>query len=164
VRLLPPATEEFYGVVRQFFSIRFAPNNILRLRQKSFAAFGGEILSLRGCVKSLFMALRAKFKFETDVFFMILRSKIMKNTSVLKEYSAAEGGKNLFTQPLKMIIWREAPKKYFSHNPCGRMRCARTRTPHTPTRGDIPCLFLAAFFFFLRFSSIAVRLNGAESF
>jgi hypothetical protein len=45
------------------------------------------------------MALRAKFKFETDVFFMILRSKIMKNTSVSKEYSASEGGKNLFTQP-----------------------------------------------------------------
>ncbi|MEY4133887.1 MAG: hypothetical protein RL386_237, partial [Bacteroidota bacterium] len=41
------------------------------------------------------MALRAKFKFETDVFFMILRSKIMKNTSVSKEYSAAVGGKNL---------------------------------------------------------------------
>jgi hypothetical protein len=46
------------------------------------------------------MALRTKFRFETDVFFMILRSKIMKNTSVSKEYSAAAGGKNLFTQPL----------------------------------------------------------------
>jgi len=46
------------------------------------------------------MALRTKFKFETDVFFMILLRKIMKNTSVSKEYSAAEGGKNLFTQPL----------------------------------------------------------------
>ena len=45
-----------------------------------------------GCVKSLFTALRAKFKFETDVFFMILLRKIMKNTSVSKEYSAAEGG------------------------------------------------------------------------
>ena len=44
------------------------------------------------------MALRAEFKFETDVFFMILLRKIMKNTSVSKEYSAAEGGKNLFTQ------------------------------------------------------------------
>ena len=44
------------------------------------------------------MALRAKFKFETDVFFMILRSKIMKNTSVSKEHSAAEGGDRLFTQ------------------------------------------------------------------
>ena len=54
------------------------------------------------------LALRAKFKFETDVFFMILRSKIMKNTSVSKEYSAAVGGKNLFTQP-QIIIWREAP-------------------------------------------------------
>ena len=44
------------------------------------------------------MALRAKFKFETEVFFMILRSKIMKNTSVSKEYSAAEGGRTLFAQ------------------------------------------------------------------
>jgi hypothetical protein len=32
---------------------------------------------------------------------MILLRKIMKNTSVLKEYSAAKGGKNLFTQPLR---------------------------------------------------------------
>jgi hypothetical protein len=47
------------------------------------------------------MALRAKFKFETDVFFMILLRKIMKNTSVSKEYSAVVGGKNLFTQPLR---------------------------------------------------------------
>jgi hypothetical protein len=35
--------------------------------------------------KRLFMALCAKFKFETDVFFMILRSKNMKNTSVSKK-------------------------------------------------------------------------------
>ncbi|MFZ4426812.1 MAG: hypothetical protein ACOYOO_06610 [Saprospiraceae bacterium] len=55
----------------------------------------------RTAVKRLFMALRAKFKFETDVFFMILLRKIMKNTSVSKEYSAAEGGKNLFTHPQK---------------------------------------------------------------
>ena len=48
------------------------------------------------------MALRAKFKFETDVFFMILLRKIMKNTSVSKEYSAAAGGKILFTQPLSI--------------------------------------------------------------
>ena len=49
------------------------------------------------------MTFRAKFKFETDVFFMILRSKIMKNTSVSKEYFAAEGGENLFTQPPDQI-------------------------------------------------------------
>jgi len=70
-----------------------------------FAAASGEICFRWCCVKSLvlckkvFAALRAKLKFETDVFFMILRSKIMKNTSVSKENSAAEGGKNLFTQP-----------------------------------------------------------------
>ena len=55
------------------------------------------------------MALRAKFKFETDVFFMILRSKIMKNTSVSKEYFAAAGGKRLFTQPQPRCL-----KIYFS--------------------------------------------------
>ena len=59
------------------------------------------------------MALRAKFKFKTDVFFMILRSKIMKNTSVLKENSAAEGGKRLSTQP-RTFIWRGAPNKSLS--------------------------------------------------
>jgi len=46
------------------------------------------------------LALRAKLKFKTDVFFMILLRKIMKNTSVSKEYSAAAGGKILFTRPL----------------------------------------------------------------
>jgi len=51
-------------------------------------------------LKKIFSALRAKFKFETDVFFMILLRKIMKNTSVSKEYSAAVDGKRLFTQPL----------------------------------------------------------------
>ena len=49
------------------------------------------------------MALRAKFKFEADVFFMILLRKIMKNTSASKKYSAAEGGKRLFTQPLPKV-------------------------------------------------------------
>jgi hypothetical protein len=63
--------------------------------------------------KRLFMALCAKFKFETDVFFMILRSKNMKNTSVLKEYSAAEGGKNLFTQPRNDYLAQSAEKKTF---------------------------------------------------
>jgi hypothetical protein len=61
------------------------------------------------CVKNIFMVLRAEFKFKTDVFFMILLRKIMKNTSVLKEHSAAEGGKNLFSQPHPNIIWREVP-------------------------------------------------------
>jgi len=42
------------------------------------------------------LVVRAKFKFETDVFFLILQNKIMKNTSVSKEYSAAAGGKNLW--------------------------------------------------------------------
>ena len=33
---------------------------------------------------NFFLALHAKLRFETDVFFMILQSKIMKNTSVSK--------------------------------------------------------------------------------
>jgi hypothetical protein len=61
------------------------------------------------------MALRAKFKFETDVFFMILLRKIMKNTSVSKEYSAAEGGKNLLHTPKRLFI--QAPKKSFAAKP-----------------------------------------------
>jgi hypothetical protein len=61
------------------------------------------------------MALRAKFKFKTDVFFMILLRKIMKNTSVLKEYSAAEGGKRLLYKPSKeSSAWCE---KYFHGAP-----------------------------------------------
>jgi hypothetical protein len=35
-----------------------------------------------GCVKRFFPPSAAEYSFETDVFFMILRSKIMKNTSV----------------------------------------------------------------------------------
>ena len=61
-------------------------------------------------VRVVFMALCAKFKFETDVFFLTLQSKIRKNTPVSKEYSAGAGGEILFTQPHNpRIIWREAP-------------------------------------------------------
>ena len=61
-------------------------------------------------MRVVFMVLRAKFKFETGVFFLTLRSKIRKNTPVSKEYSAAAGGDILFTQPHNpRIIWREAP-------------------------------------------------------
>ena len=35
-----------------------------------------------GCAKSLLLPSAAKYYFETDVFFMILLCKIMKNTSV----------------------------------------------------------------------------------
>jgi hypothetical protein len=67
------------------------------------------------------MALHAKFKFETDVFFMILRSKIMKNTSVSKEYSAAAGGKNHFTQPRRF-----APNYVLRHTSFSRFREAKS--------------------------------------
>jgi hypothetical protein len=45
------------------------------------------------------MALRAELCFERHVIFTILRSEIVKMTCRSEEYSAAEGGENLFTQP-----------------------------------------------------------------
>jgi hypothetical protein len=82
------------------------------------AAKGGKnfFTDLRGSVKILFMALRAKFKFETDVFFTISRSEIVKNTSVSKAYSAAEGGKNFFTDlrgSVKILFMALRAKLYY---------------------------------------------------
>ena len=45
------------------------------------------------------MALRAKLYFERHIIFEISRSEISKMMCLSKQYSAAEGGKNLFTQP-----------------------------------------------------------------
>ena len=59
------------------------------------------------------MALRAKLYLDGDFFFLILRSKIRKKKSPSKEYFAAAGGKNLFTQP-QIIIRREAPNNNFT--------------------------------------------------
>ncbi|MEY4135802.1 MAG: hypothetical protein RL386_2152 [Bacteroidota bacterium] len=55
----------------------------------------------RGGVKSLFVALRAELCFERHVIFTISLREIVKMTCLSKEYSAAEGGIRLFTQPLK---------------------------------------------------------------
>jgi hypothetical protein len=44
-------------------------------------------------------ALRAKLCFERHVIFTISLREIVKMTCLSEEYSAAEGGKNLFTQP-----------------------------------------------------------------
>jgi hypothetical protein len=76
-------------------------------------------------VKRFFTALRAEFYFERHVIFTISLREIVKMTCRSEEYSAAAGGKRLFTQPLKrilcrrrrqntsyttpMIIWCEAP-------------------------------------------------------
>jgi hypothetical protein len=60
--------------------------------------------NLWGCVRSIFTALRAELCFSSHVIFMISLREIMKMTWLEKEYSAAEGGKNLFTQPLKRIF------------------------------------------------------------
>ena len=46
-----------------------------------------------------FLVLRAKLYFGRDIIFEISRSEISKMMSLPKEYSAAEGGKRLFTQP-----------------------------------------------------------------
>jgi hypothetical protein len=54
---------------------------------------------LRGCVKRLFTALRAEFYFERHVIFTISLREIVKMTCRSEEYSAAAGGKRLFTQP-----------------------------------------------------------------
>jgi hypothetical protein len=43
------------------------------------------------------MALRAKLYLDIDIFFLILQNKIRKKMSISKEYSAAAGGKRLFT-------------------------------------------------------------------
>ena len=50
------------------------------------------------------MALRAKLYLDGDIFFLILRSKIRKKMSPSKEYFAAVGGENLFTQPLGEVF------------------------------------------------------------
>jgi hypothetical protein len=72
------------------------------------AAFCGRVLYW-GCVKSFFTALRAELYFDRRVIFTISLREIVKMTRLSEEYSAAVGGKNLFTQP-QMIVWREAPK------------------------------------------------------
>jgi hypothetical protein len=52
-----------------------------------------------GCVKRFLPPSAAEFSFETDVFFMILLRKIMKNTSVSNFNLARSAEKILFTQP-----------------------------------------------------------------
>ena len=48
----------------------------------------GVILNIWGCVKSVFMALRAKLYLDEDIFSLILRSKIREKMSSSKEYGA----------------------------------------------------------------------------
>ncbi|MEY4133956.1 MAG: hypothetical protein RL386_306, partial [Bacteroidota bacterium] len=59
-----------------------------------------------GCVKRFFTALRAKLCFERHVIFTISLREIVKMTCLSEEYSAAAGGKNLFTQPRFNIKFR----------------------------------------------------------
>jgi hypothetical protein len=69
------------------------------LCKKSFAATAAQYSSERGCVKRFFTALRAELCFERHVIFTISRSAIVKMSCLSEEYSAAAGGKRLFTQP-----------------------------------------------------------------
>ena len=57
------------------------------------------------------MALLAKLNLDGDIFFLILRSKIRKKMSPSKEYFAAEGGENLFTQPPSKFNLAQSDKK-----------------------------------------------------
>jgi hypothetical protein len=66
--------------------------------QKVFFSACGK--SSWGCVKRFFTALRAELYFERRVIFTISLREIVKMTRLSEEYSAAAGGKNLFTQPL----------------------------------------------------------------
>jgi hypothetical protein len=70
----------------------------------------------RGCVKSILPPSAAKFYFETDLFFMILLRKIMKNKSVSNFNLVRSAVKILFTQPQKKILLPKAAKG-FLHNP-----------------------------------------------
>jgi len=56
-------------------------------------------IKTRGCVKSIFSALRAKLNLDGDIFFLISLCEIRKKMSPSKENFAAAGGKRLFTQP-----------------------------------------------------------------
>jgi hypothetical protein len=90
----------FLGAMRQIifletrylrnFALRNCEDNVsikikfCRLRRQNTFYTTSQKKILLPKVKSLFWALRAKLAFETDVFFMILLRKIMKNTSVSK--------------------------------------------------------------------------------
>ena len=55
-------------------------------------------------MKSIFTALRAELYFVRHIIFTISLREIVKIMCLTKEYSAAAGGKNLFTQPLSKHI------------------------------------------------------------
>jgi hypothetical protein len=86
---LPPAAAE-YSYERYLFT-----SSVRGFAAKDF---------IWGCVKRVFTALRAELYFERGVIFTISRSEIVKMTPLSEEYSAAEGGKNLFTQPQRLFL------------------------------------------------------------
>jgi hypothetical protein len=75
------------------------------MRQQNFLSWG--------CVKRIFTALRAELCFERHVILTISRSEIVRMTCLSEEYSAAVGGKNLFTQPQKIYFGAKRHEKAF---------------------------------------------------
>ena len=57
------------------------------------------LFGARGCVKSISPPAAAKHSLDGDIFFMILRSKIIKKMSPSKDNLARSDKKRLFTQP-----------------------------------------------------------------
>jgi hypothetical protein len=72
----------------------------------------------RGYVKRFFTALRAELYFERHVIFTISRSEIVRMTCRSKEYSAAAGGKRLFTQPRLKLLFGAKHRKSLLRSPC----------------------------------------------
>jgi hypothetical protein len=65
---------------------------------RGIGGFAAKVFIGWGCVKRFLPPSAAEYYFETDVFFMISRSKIMKNTSVSNLNFARSAMKRLFVQ------------------------------------------------------------------
>jgi hypothetical protein len=99
---------------------------IWREAPKKVFSYNPRLSFKRGCTKSLLPPLAAKYN------------------------SARSAVKNLFTRP-QMIIWREAPKKYFSHNPVWAYAvCASAHTAYAHT-ARYPLPFPGSVFLFSSF-------------
>ena len=75
------------------------------------------------------MALRAKLSFKRHIIFKILQSKILKMMCLLKEYSAAVGGKRLFTQPPPKYNLARSANKRLLQSPQIRRFAAKPQKP-----------------------------------
>jgi hypothetical protein len=82
------------------------------------------------------LALRAKLNLDGDIFFLILLRKTRKKMSPSKEYFAAAGAENLFTQP--HIILRDTSFLKFRfakfQKRCVSQKILRGEAADTPVR------------------------------